>query len=94
MPNSTWATSKLLLRISTDPSPSTLTTPAYLNRGIAKSELSDHTAAIADYDRAISINPNYALAYNNRGNAKRDLGDPAAAIADYDRAISIVPTTP
>ena len=37
--------------------------------------------AIADFNAALTINPNYAEAYNNRGNAYADKGD-------YDRAIT------
>ncbi|WP_242056153.1 tetratricopeptide repeat protein [Nostoc flagelliforme] len=32
----------------------------------------DFQGAITDYNQAIKINPNYALAYNNRGNARSD----------------------
>jgi tetratricopeptide (TPR) repeat protein len=61
------------------------------NRGLAKYDLGNRKEAIADYDRAIDINPKYAEAYNNRGNAKDDLGNRKEAIADYDRAIAIDP---
>jgi tetratricopeptide (TPR) repeat protein/S1-C subfamily serine protease len=64
---------------------------AYLNRGKAKSDLGNKQEAIADYDRAIAINPKYAEAYSNRGNDKSDLGNKQGAIADYDRAIAINP---
>jgi tetratricopeptide (TPR) repeat protein/S1-C subfamily serine protease len=62
---------------------------AYNNRGNAKSALGNKQEAIADYDRAISINPKLAEAYVNRGAAKSALGNEQAAIADYDRAITI-----
>ena len=39
----------------------------YFQRGIAYRNLEDYDAAIADYTKAIEINPNYAEAYNNRG---------------------------
>ena len=42
----------------------------------------DYDAAIADYTRAIEIDPNFALAYNNRGNAYRRIGNDDAAEAD------------
>ena len=64
---------------------------AYNNRGIAKSNLGQHFAAIADYDTAIRLNPDYATAYYNRGIAKGKLGQHSAAIADYDTAIRLNP---
>ncbi len=47
--------------------------------------------AIADYDQALALNPEYAEAYNNRGNAYADLGDYEQAIADYDQALALNP---
>ena len=61
------------------------------NRGRAKHNLGQYEAAIADYDNAIRLKPNYALAYNNRGLAKYYLGQYEAAIADYDNAIRLKP---
>ncbi|WP_373537852.1 tetratricopeptide repeat protein [Microcoleus sp.] len=49
------------------------------------------TKSIADYDRAIQLNPNDAIAYNNRGVTKYALGRNQEAIADYDRAIQLNP---
>ena len=63
----------------------------YYNRGIVKSKLGQKQAAIADYDRAIAINPNFIKAHINRGNTKSELGQKQAAIIDYDRAIAINP---
>ena len=39
----------------------------YLNRGWAYSGKGDYDRAIADYNQAMGLHPNYALAYNNRG---------------------------
>ena len=47
--------------------------------------------AIADYDKAIEIDPKYAQAYNNRGYAYEAKGEHDRAIADYDKAIEIDP---
>ena len=47
--------------------------------------------AIAAYDEAIRLNPNYAKAYNNRGVAKYALGRHDAAVADYDEANRLKP---
>ena len=64
----------------------------YLNRGVTKYRLRDYQGAIADYTRAIEINPQYADAYYNRGTIKgRDLGDTQGAIADFSKAIQIDP---
>lgn len=48
--------------------------------------------AIAAYDEAIDLKPDYVEAYNNRGNAKSRIDDRLEdAIADYDEAISRKP---
>ena len=62
---------------------------AYYNRGISKSKLNDHYGAIADYTKAIEINPQYEKAYNNRGIAKRKIGDDKGGCDDYKKAISL-----
>ena len=53
---------------------------AYTNRGVAYVELGNFRQAISDYDRAIEINPEYAMAYNNRGIAYGKLGNHGQAI--------------
>jgi tetratricopeptide (TPR) repeat protein len=47
--------------------------------------------ALADYDQAIALDPQYAAAYNNRGIAYANLGDLEQAIADYDQALALDP---
>ena len=47
--------------------------------------------AIADFTKAIQINPNYAEAYFWRGDAKEQLKDYKGAIEDYTKAIEIKP---
>jgi len=44
-----------------------------------------------DYDRAIEINPKFAVAYDGRGTAYAILGNYRKAMEDYDRAIEIDP---
>ena len=63
----------------------------YFLRANAKYELGLYDAAIADYDTAIRLKPDYAFAYNNRGNAKYELKQYFAAIADFDTAIRLNP---
>ena len=58
-------------QILISPSASILIIPGHTyNRGNAKIDLGQHFAAIADYDIAIRLNPDYAKAYYNRGNAE------------------------
>jgi len=63
----------------------------YFYRGNAYHYKDECDLAIADYDRAIELRPDYAEAYNNRGNAYAHKGDHDRAIADYDRAIQLQP---
>ena len=55
--------------------------------GIEKAKNGDLDGAIADFDRAIELNPKDDAPYYNRAQAKRLKKDAAGAIADYTRAI-------
>ena len=69
--------------------------PYYNNRGLAKEGKGDQDGAIADYSRAIELDPKFAAgAYSNRGLAKEAKGDHDGAIADYSRAIELDPKQP
>jgi Flp pilus assembly protein TadD len=59
--------------------------------GNALQEVARFTEAIACYDRAISLKPDYMEAHRNRGNALRQLGRLAEAVASYDNAIALRP---
>ena len=63
----------------------------YFKLGLEKYDKKDYQGAIADFDKAIEINPKYADAYNNRGNAKNQLKQYQEAIADYNKAIELNP---
>lgn len=66
----------------------------YFASGVQKSKQGDDRGALADYNRAIELNANYAVAYNNRGNLKYNkLQDVPGALADYDRAIALDPNS-
>jgi tetratricopeptide (TPR) repeat protein len=71
--------------------PSSFDADTYFNQGLAKRESGDYKGAIADYNQAIQIKPDFAEAYKNRGSAKDDLGDYQGAIADYNQAIQLKP---
>jgi tetratricopeptide (TPR) repeat protein len=62
---------------------------AYDLRGNAWDDKGEFVRAIADYDRAIKVKPDYAQAYNDRGIARNDKGDYDEAIRDYNRAIEL-----
>jgi tetratricopeptide (TPR) repeat protein len=47
--------------------------------------------AIADYDQAIRLDPDYTVAYIQRGTAYKGKGDNDRAIADYTQAIRLDP---
>ena len=57
-------------------------------------ELKRYDEALASYDRALSLRPDYAEALNNRGNALQELKRLDEALASYDRALSCGRTMP
>ena len=64
---------------------------AYGRRGNVYHDKGEYDRAIADYTKALEINPRDAVAYNNRGIAYRAKGDNESAIADYSKAIEMNP---
>jgi predicted O-linked N-acetylglucosamine transferase (SPINDLY family) len=62
-----------------------------MKRGNVLEALERHAAAVASYDRAVAINPDFGEAWHNRGVALSRLGRPADAVASYDRAIALRP---
>jgi tetratricopeptide (TPR) repeat protein len=86
---------------SSQPSPSAITAQApvesdedLVNRGIEKGKEGDLDGAIADFTRAIELNPKDDAPYYNRAQAKRLKKDATGAIADYTRAIELGSTNP
>jgi tetratricopeptide (TPR) repeat protein len=64
---------------------------AYVNRGFNYDNKGEHDRAIVDFDEAIRLNPQYALAYNNRGVAYNGKGSYDRALLDLDEAIRLNP---
>jgi tetratricopeptide (TPR) repeat protein len=63
----------------------------YFYRGNAYISKNEMDRAVADYDQAIKIKPDFAPAYQNRGAVYLTKSDTTRAISDYDRAITIRP---
>jgi len=63
----------------------------YFNSGGRKYDIQDFVGAIADYTRALELNPELAEAYNNRGLAKASLQHYTGAITDFSKAIELNP---
>ncbi len=60
-------------------------------RGVANSDLDKYKEAITNYDKAIELNPQLAIAYNNRGTENAALHKYKEAIEDYNKAIELNP---
>lgn len=60
---------------------------AYNNRGLSHFKLGRIDDAVADYGRAVELDPKYHIALNNRGLAWRELDKQALALKDFEAAI-------
>jgi len=61
------------------------------NKGVTLNEIKRFQEAIAHYDKALSIKPDYAEAYSNKGNSLNELKRYDEAIAHYDKALELKP---
>ena len=64
---------------------------AFFSLGTLLAEIGKAENAIAAYDVAIRLKPDYAAAHCNRGSLYYALGDYTAALRDYDAAIRLKP---
>jgi tetratricopeptide (TPR) repeat protein len=60
-------------------------------QGCALCEREAYTEAVAAFEKAIALNPNYCKAWSNRGNALCAMKRHAEALASYDRAVALQP---
>ena len=63
---------------------------AYYNRGNVYYDLKDYPKALADYNQALRINPDYAEAYGNRGLVYAQLGEREKAVTDMEKAAQLL----
>jgi tetratricopeptide (TPR) repeat protein len=63
----------------------------FANRGFAYFDMGDLDHAIADYTRAIALDPKFAQAFSGRCAVQIKKGDLAQAITDCDQAIALDP---
>ncbi|OPX17648.1 hypothetical protein BXT86_05370 [candidate division WOR-3 bacterium 4484_100] len=61
----------------------------YNNRGIYYAQIQRYDEALADFNRALSLDKNFIAAYNNRGNVYASLGEVDRAITDFTEALKI-----
>jgi len=66
-------------------------TLTYANRGFSYLRKDQFDKAIADYNRAVEVNPGFAVAYYNRGTAYYKVGQFYMATSDYKKAIELNP---
>ncbi|MBD2014480.1 tetratricopeptide repeat protein [Microcoleus sp. FACHB-53] len=63
----------------------------YNNRGLIYSQSGQGEKALADYNKALELNPELDNAYNNRANYYASNGKLAEALTDYETALDLNP---
>ncbi len=64
---------------------------AYVNRGEAYDREGQQNLALQDFDKAITIDPDFSDAYYCRGLSYSSEGRNALAIQDFDKALQLNP---
>ena len=72
----------------------TPTPRAYLNKGVCLYSLNLKEEAIANYNKAISLNPNYTEAYFNKGICLSNINKKEETITNYNKCIELNPNDP
>ena len=67
---------------------------AHVGLGRIRIARGEHAQAIASFDRAIELNPSFALAYFGKGHSLWHFGDPDQAVACHDEAMRLSPRDP
>ena len=81
--------SLLLSLLALGPASAQTTAAEYNSQGITKSNNGDRQDGIADYTKAIALDPGFVSAYTNRGFSYKEVGNYEAALADFDKALTL-----
>ena len=82
-------------KVAAIPQNTALKADDYVALGGQKYFNQDYLGALAEYNRALKLNPNYVEAYSERGRLKENrFEDFQGALADYNRAIQLKPNDP
>jgi tetratricopeptide (TPR) repeat protein len=73
------------------PQPGEMSAGDLSNRGITYRALGRYDEALADYARALALDPDLAVVYGNRGVCYQDLDRHDEALADFARAVDLDP---
>jgi lipoprotein NlpI len=63
----------------------------WLIRGMVSEHHKKHAEAIADFNRALELNPKFAVVYDLRGNSHFKAGEIQKSIDDFDRYLELMP---
>src|SRR5262249_48884640 len=66
---------------------------AWINRGIVYTSMGQPDKAIADFSKAIELDPKGAAAWTKRGIAYEDLGQHEKALADLSKVCELIPNS-
>jgi Tfp pilus assembly protein PilF len=64
---------------------------AHCSRGLALQGLKRLDEALASYDKALALKPDFAEVFNNRGQFLHELKRFEEALASYDKALALKP---
>lgn len=62
---------------------------AWISRGAARLKMNAPRRALADFDRAQKLDPDYARVYHLKGLALEQIGETEKALSDFSRAIAL-----
>lgn len=81
----------ILVMITISPLASAETAGDWNDRGLVLARQGNDTAAIEAYDKAIALDPTFALPWNNKGLVLAREGNYSAAIEAFDKAVALDP---